>query len=86
MLFFFRRRRIVFFKTNPNRDQFKWYYAFLKKRQSFKIADLKKLEAHKGWSSETTSFMNQVFIDLGFIQMDDQYLTIVEAPAKKSLK
>lgn len=74
-----------FFKTNPNRDQFKWYYAFLKKRQSFKVADLKKLEAYKGWSSETTSFMNEVFNDLGFIQMDDQYLTIVEAPAKKDL-
>jgi len=74
-----------FFKTNPNRDQFKWYYAFLKKREHFPINDLKKLEAHKGWSSDTTSFMNQVFAELGFIEIDNERITIVKSPEKKAL-
>ncbi|WP_100371979.1 single-stranded-DNA-specific exonuclease RecJ [Bacillus sp. FJAT-45037] len=76
-----------FFTSNPNRDQFKWYYAFLVQRKTF---DLKKrgndLAKHKGWSKHTIDFMSQVFLELGFVTIDNGVLTTSESPEKKSLE
>ncbi|MBM7838002.1 single-stranded-DNA-specific exonuclease [Alkalihalobacillus xiaoxiensis] len=74
-----------FFTTNPNRDQFKWYYAFLKKRKEISFNELRKLEQFKGWSAQTTTFMNTVFTELGFVHLETSTVKIVEQPEKKSL-
>ncbi|MEC2072125.1 single-stranded-DNA-specific exonuclease RecJ [Alkalihalophilus marmarensis] len=75
-----------FFTTNPNRDQFKWFYAFLLKRKTF---DVKKhgtdLAKHKGWSRHTIDFMSQVFLELGFVTIDNGVLSLSDAPEKKAL-
>lgn len=73
-----------FFQTNPNREQFKWYYGFIKKNQRFSLNQLgAKLEKHKGWSARTVEFMTTVFLELGFIKLDDGIVEAVENPEKK---
>lgn len=75
-----------FFQTNPNREQFKWYYGFIKKKQRFSLNQLgAKLEKHKGWSARTVEFMTTVFLELGFIKLDDGIVEAVENPEKKAL-
>ncbi len=76
----------AFFQTNPNRDQFKWYYAFLKKRGTFLTSDMAKLEKHKGWSAHTVQFMTQVFSELGFVEIEEGQIVTVEFPEKKGLE
>ncbi|MCL7746942.1 single-stranded-DNA-specific exonuclease RecJ [Halalkalibacter alkaliphilus] len=76
-----------FFTTNPNRDQFKWYYAFLLKRKSFNIKKhSEELAKYKGWSKETITFMSQVFSELGFVTIDDGILSVTDNPQKKGLE
>ncbi|WP_062104583.1 single-stranded-DNA-specific exonuclease RecJ [Bacillus niameyensis] len=75
-----------FFSTIPTRDHFKWYYAFLLKRQSF---DLKRygleLAKHRGWSKETIQFMSQVFFELDFVTMEDGLIRMNQQKLKKDL-
>lgn len=75
-----------FFSTIPTRDHFKWYYAFLLKRQSF---DVKRygleLAKHRGWSKETIRFMSQVFFELDFVRMEDGLITMNQEKTKKDL-
>ncbi|GAE26699.1 single-stranded-DNA-specific exonuclease RecJ [Halalkalibacter wakoensis JCM 9140] len=76
-----------FFTTNPNREQFKWYYAFLLKRKSFNIMKhSEQLAKHKGWSKETITFMTKVFYELGFVTIDDGIVNVATAPEKKGLE
>ncbi|MCR2820510.1 single-stranded-DNA-specific exonuclease RecJ [Lederbergia panacisoli] len=75
-----------FFSIIPTRDHFKWYYAFLLKRQRF---DLKKfgedLAKYRGWSVETVKFMSQVFFELNFVTIKDGFITVNPAKQKKDL-
>ncbi|MEM5015795.1 single-stranded-DNA-specific exonuclease RecJ [Metabacillus indicus] len=75
-----------FFATIPTRDHFKWYYGFLKQKETF---DLKKhaeaLARHKGWSSETINFMSQVFFDLEFATIDNGIISVNHQPPKRDL-
>jgi single-stranded-DNA-specific exonuclease len=76
----------AFFTTNPNREQFKWYYAFLLKKKSFNINEHSEgLAKHKGWSRHTIHFMTKVFCELGFVTIDDGMLHVASNPQKKSL-
>ncbi|MDT8861537.1 single-stranded-DNA-specific exonuclease RecJ [Alkalihalobacillus sp. MEB130] len=76
-----------FFTTNPNREQFKWYYAFLLKRKSFNIRKhSEELAKYKGWSKETVTFMSQVFCELGFVTINDGILNVANDPQKKGLE
>ncbi len=77
----------AFFTTNPSREQFKWFYAFLVKRKQF---DLRKfgpeLAKYKGWSKDTVHFMAKVFYELGFITVNGGMITVVDKPEKKQLE
>lgn len=72
-----------FFSTMPNREHFKWYFAFLAKKSPF---DLNKhgaeLARYKGWSKETVDFMSQVFFELEFVTIDKGIIALSK-PAKK---
>lgn len=75
-----------FFTTNPNREQFKWFYAFLLKRKTFDMArHSKELASYKGWSRHTIDFMAQVFCELGFVTIENGIVTVAVKPEKKSL-
>ncbi|PPA71518.1 single-stranded-DNA-specific exonuclease RecJ [Jeotgalibacillus proteolyticus] len=75
-----------FFSGMPPRDNFAWYYAFLKKRQQF---DLQKngeaLANHKGWTKDTINFMTKVFFELEFVTMKDGIITVNNSVQKRDL-
>lgn len=76
----------TYFDRIPGRDQFGWYYNFLKSRGTF---DLKlnggKLAQHKGWKTDMVYFMSKVFSDLEFVKIEDGVLTIMETSEKRDL-
>ncbi|TSB45689.1 single-stranded-DNA-specific exonuclease RecJ [Alkalicoccobacillus porphyridii] len=75
-----------FFSSNPTRDDFKWFYALIKQRQTLAYhQQQKKIEAYKGWSSGTVKFMADVFEELGFIQTKNGVAAVSEKPSKKDL-
>ncbi|RNF40963.1 single-stranded-DNA-specific exonuclease RecJ [Planococcus salinus] len=75
-----------YFEQIPTRDQFKWLFAFIKKRGSF---DFKKhcdeLAKHKGWSRDSLFFMLQVFFELGFVTLNNGLTEIAQSPSKRDL-
>ena len=75
-----------YFEQIPTRDQFKWVFAFIKKRGS---VDFKKhgdeLAKHKGWSRESLFFMLQVFFELGFVTLNNGLTEIAAATGKRDL-
>jgi single-stranded-DNA-specific exonuclease len=75
-----------YFEGIPSRDQFKWFYGFLLKRQSFDIKQhVDELAKHKGWSKETLYFMAEVFFDLGFVRIDSGRIDILDGQVKRDL-
>ena len=76
-----------FFSTVPKREHFKWYYAFLLKRDTF---DLRKhggqLAQHKGWSKETVEFMSKVFFELDFVTINNGLISVNPAKVKRDLE
>ncbi|KYG31873.1 single-stranded-DNA-specific exonuclease RecJ [Alkalihalobacillus trypoxylicola] len=75
-----------FFSASPNREQFKWFYAFLKSKTTFNLNEQGlQLMKFRGWSKDTIQFLITVFEELEFIKNDQGVLTLVESPAKKSL-
>ncbi|TWI56273.1 single-stranded-DNA-specific exonuclease RecJ [Halalkalibacter nanhaiisediminis] len=82
----FHQENDSFFTTNPNREQFKWFYAFLLKRKSFDMTKhSQELASYKGWSRHTVDFMSQVFCELGFVTIENGIVTVAEKPEKKGL-
>ena len=75
-----------YFNGLPTREQFAWYYKFLKNRPAFPlnmhIADLAK---HTGWPLEVLKFMTQVFFELGFVKMENGLMTVNENAPKQAL-
>jgi single-stranded-DNA-specific exonuclease len=75
-----------FFTTLPNRDHFKWFYAFLAKKGPF---DLKKhgddLARHRGWTKETIDFMSQVFFELDFVKINKGFISLEKDVPKRDL-
>ncbi|MBS4194796.1 single-stranded-DNA-specific exonuclease RecJ [Lederbergia citri] len=75
-----------YFTILPTREHFKWYYAFLLKRQSFDVNKFgEELAKHRGWSVDTIMFMSQVFFELNFVTIKDGLITINPEKQKKDL-
>lgn len=75
-----------YFDGLPGRDQFGWYYSFLKSRGSFDINENgAKLTKHKGWRNDTVHFMSKVFFELGFVKIEDGVITFAETTTKRDL-
>lgn len=76
----------MYFDGLPNREQFGWYYSFLKKRGTF---DLPKngdqLVKHKGWKKDSVVFMSKVFSELGFVKIEDGFVSVIETIGKRDL-
>lgn len=75
-----------FFSTMPTREHFKWYYAFLLKRNPF---DLRKygndLARHRGWTRETVDFMSQVFFELDFVTINNGLISLKKNVPRRDL-
>ncbi|QDP40714.1 single-stranded-DNA-specific exonuclease RecJ [Radiobacillus deserti] len=69
----------------PTREEFKWLYAFLLKRKELKDSEVPKLASFKGWKVEKVQFMIQVFLELQFMNRDQNRIIPSERPLKKDL-
>ncbi|QKS70781.1 single-stranded-DNA-specific exonuclease RecJ [Paenalkalicoccus suaedae] len=75
-----------FFTSVPSRDQFKWFYAFMKKRKQLDLNKHgKDLAKHKGWSERTISFICQVFSELEFVKIENGVVELLDEPQKRDL-
>ncbi|RYL93904.1 single-stranded-DNA-specific exonuclease RecJ [Sporolactobacillus sp. THM7-4] len=75
-----------YFSSFPTRNHFKWYYALILQKQSFKLsAMVKQVAGYKGWSSSSIYFMTQVFFDLDFVKIEEDILTVNQKPTKAPL-
>lgn len=79
-----------FFSTIPEREHFRWYYAWLKQReqkgQFFQVdKDVHLLAKHKGWTQDAIHFMNDVFLELKFIEINNGVVRLISQPPKKDL-
>ncbi|SDI76297.1 single-stranded-DNA-specific exonuclease RecJ [Alteribacillus bidgolensis] len=83
---FFEEKNELYFQPTPTRDDFKWYYAFLKKRETFDVQKHgDELARRKGWLSASVTFMTEVFFELDFVTMNNGVVTINKSPSKKDL-
>lgn len=73
-----------YFNGLPTREQFSWYYKFLKNRPAFPLnMHLAELAKHTGWPLDALKFMTQVFFELDFVKMESGLTTVnVNAPKK----
>ncbi len=71
-----------YFNGLPTREQFSWYYKFLKNRPAFPLnMHLPELAKHTGWPLDALKFMTQVFFELDFVRMESGLTTVnVNAP------
>lgn len=82
----FYQRQNYFFSSQPNREQFKRYYAFLFKRKTFDVRSHgKQLAEHFKWAKDSVDFMTKVFLELDFVTMKDGMIEINPNPEKKDL-
>lgn len=76
----------MYFDGLPNREQFGWYYSFLKKRGTFDVAkNGEELAKHKSWKKDSVVFMSKVFSELGFVKIEDGFVSVVETVGKRDL-
>lgn len=75
-----------YFSTMPNRDHFKWFYAFLAKKGPF---DMNKhgdaLAKHKGWSRDSIDFISTVFFELDFVTIKSGVISLKNTANKRDL-
>ncbi|PYZ98801.1 single-stranded-DNA-specific exonuclease RecJ [Alteribacter lacisalsi] len=82
----FTQKDDTYFQTLPNRDHFKWFYAFLTKRKTFNLEkQAKDLAKYKGWTKDTVDFMSEVFFELDFVTINNGFVTLQDKPSKKAL-
>lgn len=75
-----------YFNGMPTREQFGWYYTFLKQRPNFNLKiHGNELAKHTGWNIEVLKFMTKVFFELGFVKIDNGLASLVEQAPKKAL-
>lgn len=75
-----------YFDGLPGRDQFGWYYSFLKKREEFDMTkNGEQLTTHKAWKKDTVYFMSKVFSELGFVKIENGLVSVIETVGKRDL-
>ncbi|MEH7245485.1 single-stranded-DNA-specific exonuclease RecJ [Neobacillus niacini] len=83
---YFYKESSDFFSTMPTRDHFKWFYAFLLKKGPIDIARHgDEIAKHRGWSTETVTFMSKVFSELGFVTINNGFITLNKQSQKHDL-
>ncbi|MBB5173199.1 single-stranded-DNA-specific exonuclease RecJ [Texcoconibacillus texcoconensis] len=82
----FHQRESQFFSGAPSKEDFRWFYAFLKKHHIFHLeTQTAKLIKARGWRKEDLTFMIQVFFELDFVKINEGTVKIVDQPEKRSL-
>ncbi|MEG0259362.1 MAG: single-stranded-DNA-specific exonuclease RecJ [Lysinibacillus sp.] len=75
-----------YFNGMPTREQFSWYFKFLKSRPAFPLKmHLDELAKHTGWNVEVIKFMTKVFFELDFVKIESGLTTVNDSAPKKAL-
>ncbi|WP_419956067.1 single-stranded-DNA-specific exonuclease RecJ [Neobacillus niacini] len=83
---FFDKENSDFFSTIPTRDHFKWFYAFLLKKGPIDLGRYgDEIAKHRGWSTETITFMSKVFSELDFVTINNGFITLNQQSQKRDL-
>lgn len=83
---FFHKENSDFFSTIPTRDHFKWFYAFLLKKGPIDLGRYgDEIAKHRGWSTETITFMSKVFSELDFVTINNGFITLNQQSQKRDL-
>jgi single-stranded-DNA-specific exonuclease len=83
---YFHKESSDFFSTIPTRDHFKWFYAFLLKKGPIDIGRYgDEIAKHRGWSTETITFMSKVFSELDFVTINNGFITLNKQSQKRDL-
>jgi len=76
----------AFMNVFPAREDFKWLYALLHKRKQIDInRELPMIMDAKAWTKERIKFMANVFFDLDFVKIENDFIKINPNPVKKDL-
>ncbi|GAA0442624.1 single-stranded-DNA-specific exonuclease RecJ [Lentibacillus halophilus] len=79
-------RDSAFLKVFPAREDFKWLYALLSKRQTIDLQDdLPLIVDAKGWTNDMVMFMVNVFFELNFVKIEDNIMQLNSNPSQKDL-
>jgi single-stranded-DNA-specific exonuclease len=83
---YFHKESSDFFSTIPTRDHFKWFYAFLLKKGPIDLGRHgDEIAKHRGWSTETVTFMSKVFSELDFVTINNGFITLNKQSQKRDL-
>lgn len=83
---YFQKENSDFFSTIPTRDHFKWFYGFLLKKGPIDLGRHgDEIAKHRGWSSETVTFMSKVFSELDFVTINNGFITLNKQSQKRDL-
>ncbi|WP_045522919.1 single-stranded-DNA-specific exonuclease RecJ [Neobacillus niacini] len=83
---YFHKESSDFFSTIPTRDHFKWFYAFLLKKGPLDLGRYgDEIAKHRGWSTETVTFMSKVFSELEFVTINNGFITLNKQSQKRDL-
>ncbi|MGM9923733.1 MAG: single-stranded-DNA-specific exonuclease RecJ [Bacillus sp. (in: firmicutes)] len=75
-----------FFSTLPTRDHFKWMYALIMKKGPFDVKRYSNdIAKHKGWSLDTVEFICRVFFELGFVTIENGFISIIKQANKRDV-
>lgn len=75
-----------YFIGMPTREHFAWYYSFLKKRHTFNLKQhIQQLSQHIGLNIDVIKFMSKVFLELGFVTIENGLITVIPSVEKKAL-
>lgn len=76
----------MYFEGIPSREDFGWYYSFLKKRGTFDLRNqIQELSKHRGWKIDIIYFMTKVFSELEFVKIENGLAFVMESAGKKNL-
>ncbi|RYG74795.1 single-stranded-DNA-specific exonuclease RecJ [Lentibacillus lipolyticus] len=77
----------AFMKPFPSREDFKWLYGVLARKQTIHLQkELPMLMDAKGWTKDTILFMSNVFFELDFVKIDDNIMELNKHPSRKDLR
>src|SRR5699024_6493362 len=77
----------AFFHSVPTKEEFKWLYQLIRKRNYFDYkVDAPKLAKYKSWKLDKVKFMFQVFYELNFVMKKDKLIVPTPNPAKQDLE
>jgi single-stranded-DNA-specific exonuclease len=77
----------VYFSPFPSREEFKWFYSMVMKRKELNLkTEAKYMMDAKKWTKDYIRFISSVFLELGFVTMEDNIIRLNPNPMKKDLQ